>query len=85
MVLISAVSKMHENGEDIRPFYFQFMRKLNLLIAPLGVGVFVFRDLFTAIMLGDQWTEAATFIGLWALTYSLRIMFGYFNGMISMR
>lgn len=81
-VLISAISKMQVEKEDFRPFYYQFNEKVCMVIAPLGIGIIVFRDLFTYILLGSQWYEAASFIGLWAGMYALRTMFGIFNNSI---
>src|SRR5690606_18865830 len=35
-----------------------------------------YRDLATQILLGDQWGEASTIIGIWALTRSIKIVLG---------
>jgi PST family polysaccharide transporter len=46
---------------------------------PMGIGLFLYRDLVTRILLGSQWGEAADFIGLWGLTSALVIIFGHYN------
>ena len=44
----------------------------------LGVGIFLFSDLITDILLGHQWLEAANFIGLWGLTGSVTIVLSHY-------
>lgn len=52
---------------------------MGILIIPLGVGIFIFRDLITDVLLGSQWIEAANFIGLWALTSAVTIVLSHYS------
>src|SRR5690606_18085203 len=54
-------------------------RVVAIIVLPLGLGVYIFSDLVTKILLGNQWSEASGVIGLWALTSSITIVFSYFN------
>lgn len=45
---------------------------------PLSVGLFVFRDFITEVLLGSQWHEAAWFIGIWGLTSGITIVLSFF-------
>jgi len=45
----------------------------------MGIGVYLYSDLATKILLGSQWNEASRVIGLWAITSSITIVFSYFN------
>ena len=48
----------------------------------MSVGIYLYRDLITAILLGSQWTEASEFIGLWGLMSALSLVLGtYANGL----
>lgn len=78
-VLFSSLSRLQNDNRKFSSFYFQFQRAVSILIFPLGVGVFLYSDLATKIMLGDQWAEASSVIGHWALTSSIMIVIGYFS------
>ena len=83
-VLLATLSRMHEDKEDIKPFFYQFEEKMAMFIIPLGIGIFVFRDLFTSVLLGAQWSEASNFIGFWALMRATLIVFGMFGTTVCM-
>ncbi|MDI9461662.1 MAG: lipopolysaccharide biosynthesis protein [Saccharofermentanales bacterium] len=78
-VLFSALSRCQSNDTEFRMTFFKFQRLVSVLIMPMGIGLFLYRDLVTYILLGSQWTEASGFIGLWALTSSITIIFGHYN------
>jgi PST family polysaccharide transporter len=40
---------------------------MSWLVIPMSVGIFIFSDCVTEILLGAQWKEASGFIGLWGL------------------
>lgn len=50
-----------------------------VLIIPMGIGIYLYRDLVTQILLGRQWGEASGFIGLWGLTSAFAIVFSHFS------
>lgn len=78
-VLLSALSRLKDDEKEFNTFFYEFERSISIVIIPLGIGIFVYRDLFTEILLGGQWAEAANFIGLWALLRSLQTVFGMFS------
>ena len=41
----------------------------------MGIGIFLFQDLVTEILLGSQWTEASGCVGIWGLTGAFSIVF----------
>ena len=81
-VLFSGLSRCQNNEEDFRDVFFRFQRMVALLVFPLGCGLFVYRELATLILLGDQWLETADFMGMWALTSSVTIIFSHYNSEI---
>lgn len=46
---------------------------------PMGLGVYLYSDLATSLMLGSKWAEASNIIGIWALTSSVLIVTSHFN------
>ena len=77
-VLFSALSRLQDDEDEFRRLFFRFQKIVGLLVIPLGVGIFLFKDLITDIFLGHQWLEAADFIGLWGLTSSVTIVLSHY-------
>ncbi len=78
-VLFSALSRCQNNQDSFNDMFFRFQRLVALLVFPFGVGLFVYRKLAILILLGDQWLETADFLGLWALTSAICIIFNNYN------
>ncbi|MGO1371981.1 MAG: lipopolysaccharide biosynthesis protein, partial [Senegalia sp. (in: firmicutes)] len=77
-VLFSVLSRLQEDSVKFNYIYYKFQRMVSILVFPLGVGVFLYDDLATKLLLGDQWMEASNVIGTWAITSSIMIVFGKF-------
>lgn len=73
-VLFSGLSKVQNDKEKFNSLFYEFQRNVGLLIVPIGVGIFVYQDFITEILLGKQWSETAGFIGLWGLVNSIKIV-----------
>lgn len=78
-ILFSALSRLQNDKGAFEDMFFQFQKTVGILIIPLGVGIFIFRDLITDVLLGSQWIEAANFIGLWALTSAVTIVLSHYS------
>lgn len=76
-VLFSSLSRLQNNNEKFVNMFFKFQRIIALVILPMGVGVLLFSDLATMLILGRQWSEASNVVGAWALSRSVLIVFGY--------
>lgn len=59
--------------------FFKFQKLVGILIIPIGIGIFLFSDLITQILLGSQWMEASPFIGLWGLTSAISIVLAHYS------
>lgn len=79
-VLFSALSRLQDDPKAFNKLLFKFQRIAAAFLFPLGVGIYLFRDFVVQILLGEQWTESADFIGLWALMASATMIFSYFSG-----
>ncbi|MGO4499664.1 lipopolysaccharide biosynthesis protein [Paenibacillus sp. 2RAB27] len=77
-ILFSTLSRLQNNNELFNRTYFKMQRVVSIIVLPLGIGVFLYSDLATQILLGDQWGQASEIIGIWALTSSIMIVFGHF-------
>lgn len=77
-VLFSALSRYQNDEEAFKKTYYSLQRIVAVLIFPMGIGIYIFRDLVTYILLGSQWSEASGFVGLWGLTSAFTIVFSHF-------
>ena len=75
-VLFSTLSRLQEDDTQFNYIFFKFERLVSVLVFPIGIGVYIYSDLATQILLGNQWNEASDVIGVWALTSSIMIVFG---------
>lgn len=82
-VLYASLSRLQDNPNEYNAFFLRFQKIVSMLIVPLGVGIFLFRDFITAVLLGSQWSEAAGFIGLWALTSTIVIVLSHYTSEVT--
>ena len=78
-ILFSALSRLQNDEKKFQRLFFRFQKLVGLLVIPIGVGIFIFSDLVTELILGSQWTEAAGFVGLWALTSAVTIVLSHYS------
>lgn len=73
-VLEPTYASLQNNYPELRKTLYKLQKYLGILLIPMGVGIYMYSDLITIILLGDQWMEASEFIGLWALLEVITIM-----------
>lgn len=78
-VLFATLSRMQFDDIRYKKTFNAFQKKFAIIILPMGIGLFVFRDLATQILLGSNWIGASEFIGLWAIVSSYIAIIGYFS------
>ncbi len=78
-VLFAALSRYQNDEKMFKETFYKFQRLTAVLIIPMGVGIFVFSDLVTTILLGEKWLEASGFIGLWGLLSAIFIVLCMYN------
>lgn len=78
-ILFSSLSRLQSNENEFRSMFFKFQKLVGLLVIPLGVGIFLYSDLVTGIILGKKWLEASYFVGWWGLTSSLTIVLAHYS------
>ena len=77
-ILFSSLSRLQKDRSQFETLFLAFQKYVGILVIPLGVGIYCYRDLVTEILLGNQWTEAVGFVGLWGLTSAVTIIFAHF-------
>lgn len=79
-ILIPALAKLQNDIPALNRTLLKFQKVSCLVILPLGIIIFAYRDLITNIILGPQWIDAASFIGLWAIIDVFVVLFTRFTG-----
>lgn len=79
-VLLSALSRCQNDDKEFKNTFYLFQRMTAALVVPMGLGMWLFSDWATRVLLGDQWLDAALFMGLWGATGAFNIVFTYFAG-----
>lgn len=69
-VLFSTLSRLQNDSKEFNKMYFKIQRLMGVFIIPLGIGIYLYSDIATNIILGSQWIEASKIIGICALTIS---------------
>lgn len=72
-VLFSSLSRVQNDTDKFKQTFSRFQKLLSLVVIPMGVGIFIYRQIAVQILLGSTWDEVTDFMGLWALVSSLTI------------
>lgn len=78
-VMYSSLSQVQEDDKAFSDMFTGMQKILCMLLLPLGLGVFLYRDLATEIILGSKWNDATFIIGVTAISLALRTIFVSFN------
>ena len=81
-IMLPTLSRLQNNEEELKVMVLKFQKITSIIIIPLGVGIFMFSDLITQLLLGKQWSEASDFIGIWGLMSAITIIFSRFSTII---
>lgn len=77
-ILFAALSRLQAQPSEFRRFFFQFQFAVSVLLIPIGVGAYFYRDFFTHLLFGPQWSQAALMFGLWALSSSVTVVMSHY-------
>ena len=77
-VLFSSLSRLKNDEKAFNDMFYRIQKLAAYLILPMGVGLFLYRDLATLILFGSKWGEAAIVVGVYGLGTVLRIIFSNF-------
>lgn len=78
-VMFAALSRCQNDDETFKATYYNFQKAVAMLLIPLGVGIYIYRDLVVDILLGSQWHDARNLVGLWGLASAISIVLGQYG------
>lgn len=79
-ILFSTLSRLQNDNNKFNHTFLKFQRLISVFAFPLGIGLYLYRDLATEIMLGSQWNEASDIVGIWGLTSVIVFIFVNYCG-----
>lgn len=77
-IMFVTLSKLKNDMNEFRTFFYASQKKLAVFVVPMGVGILVFSKLITYILLGPNWDETSSFLGIWGLCMALVATMGTF-------
>ena len=78
-VLFASLSRLQNSRLEFNAMFFKFQKIVSILVMPIGMGIYIFSDLITLVLLGKQWMQASSFIGMWALTSAITIVLAHYS------
>lgn len=78
-ILFSTLSRLQSDHISFEKFFYKVQGLVAYLLFPMGFGLYLYSDVVTLVMLGEQWSEASFIIGVWGLTSSVMIVFSDLN------
>ena len=71
-VLFSALSRLQNDNKAFFSTFYSYQKVVAIFVIPLGIGMWLYKDLLVKILLGNQWLECMNFVGM----YSFASVFG---------
>lgn len=81
-VLFSGLSRLQNDKQGFMKLFYAVQKFAAYILIPTGVGIFVFRNVITFILLGNDWIEGSLIIGLWGIISVFVILLSNFNSEI---
>lgn len=81
-VLLSALSRAQDDDNEFKKIYYNTSFYTGILLFPMSIGMYVYRDLMCEIALGSAWLEAAPLMGIWGFVSAIAIIFNSYNGSV---
>jgi O-antigen/teichoic acid export membrane protein len=72
-VLFSALSRLQNDDNRFKTVFYNYQKTVAMLVIPIGMGIWLFNDLFVRILLGPKWEYCSSFIGMFALAMAISI------------
>ena len=76
-IIFATLSRFQSNREKFDSIFYKMQSYLAMVIVPLSLTLLVFREQIVLVMLGDQWSDASLFFGMYAAASSLVVVFGH--------
>ena len=73
-VLFSTLSKFQNDSEQFSAFFFKIQRALCIILIPMSIGLFLYKEFATFVMFGSQWSEASSILGVMSIAIGIRLL-----------
>jgi len=77
-IIFVTLSKLQNSMQEFYDTFYSFQKKLAVLVVPMGVGLWLYRDFITFVLLGRHWAETAEFLGTWGFCMAMVATMGTF-------
>ena len=77
-VFFSALSRCQNDNEKFKKIFYSFQNKVAIILFPMSIGLLLYGDVVTWIMLGEKWMEASIAVGVIGSVQVIRIIFSTF-------
>lgn len=77
-ILFSALSRLQSNSDEYLRYFYSFQKIIAVILLPLSVGLFLYREPLTLLFLGPQWLDASLMFGLYGALQGSMILFSYY-------
>lgn len=77
-ILFSSLSRLQLKRDEYLAYFYRFQYTIGLFLLPVSLGIFMFREPLTLLLLGGQWTDSILMFGLYGLVQGPIIMFSYY-------
>lgn len=78
-LLFAALSRLQNNDSAFTAMFLKMQRMVAYFVFPIGMGMYLYSNVVTQIILGSKWAEATNIIGIWALTSAVMITLGNYS------
>lgn len=78
-VLFSALSRLQNDKTECDKTLLSFQRYASYFVLPFGLGIFVFHDFVTGVLLGKNFMEASLLLGIIGMSLSLNMLTAQYN------
>lgn len=80
--MFSALSAIKDNDKEFCDIFYKYIRAVGTLMIPLAVGMLLYNELITGILLGSQWVSISGFVGFWGFANALTLIWGSFCNLV---
>lgn len=77
-VLFSTLSRCQKDNELFQNTLYKFQKKSAIILIPMSIGMLMYSDVVTWILLGSQWRKATIFIGPLGLMQAFTVLYANF-------
>lgn len=78
-VAFSSLSLYRDDREKFIEIFLTFQKGVSILAIPLGIGMYLYKELIVMLLLGEKWLITSEFVGIWGFIITLISVYGTFS------